>query len=147
MLDIANLPTVNAVLNLVSFALLISGYVFIRRGNSLKHKACMISAFGVSVMFLVSYLTYAVFGDEKRFVGTGWIRPVYFTVLITHVFLAATVPVLATWTLVLGLRGRKDRHRTLARITFPIWAYVSMTGVIVYLLLFRLFAPEVASGG
>lgn len=147
MLDITILPSVNASLNLTSFVLLIIGYVMMRQGNIQKHKACMISAFVVSVLFLISYLTYAFFGDEKRFGGTGWIRPVYFTILISHVLLAVTVPVLATWTLVLGLRGRIDKHRKLARITFPIWAYVSMTGVLVYLLLFRLFGPATAPIG
>jgi uncharacterized membrane protein YozB (DUF420 family) len=147
MLDISILPTVNASLNLISFVLIMSGYVMIKRGDVQKHKACMISAFCVSVLFLISYLTYAFLGEEKRFSGTGWIRPVYFTILITHVVLAATVPVLATWTLVLGLQGRFDKHRKLARITFPIWAYVSTTGVIVYLLLFRLFGPVTAPVG
>ncbi len=147
MFDITILPTVNASLNLISFMLIVAGYVLIRRGQVQKHRVCMISAFCVSVLFLVSYLTYAAFGEEKRFGGTGWIRPVYFTILITHVVLAATVPILATWTLVLGLRGRFDKHRKLARITFPIWTYVSMTGVIVYLLLFQLFTPSSSPTG
>jgi len=144
MLDISVLPTVNATLNLISFVLLICGYTLIRRGHRIGHKRCMIAAFCVSVLFLVSYLTYAFLGAEKRFGGMGWIRPVYFTILISHVILAATVPVLATWTLLLGLRGRYEKHRRMARITFPIWVYVSMTGVLVYLLLFRLYGP--ASG-
>jgi len=141
MFDISILPTVNASLNLISFSLLISGYAMMKRGNIAGHKTCMISAFVVSVFFLISYLTYAALGPEKRFGGTGWVRPVYFTILISHVSLAATVPVLASWTLMLGLRGRIEKHRRLARITFPIWVYVSMTGVVVYLLLFRLFGP------
>ena len=107
----------------------------------------MISAFAVSILFLISYLTYAALGAEKRFGGTGWIRPVYFTILITHVLLAATVPVLATWTLVLGLRGRFEKHRRMARIAFPIWVYVSMTGVLVYLLLFRMYGPVAGPPG
>jgi len=104
----------------------------------------MIGAFCVSILFLISYLTYRFLGTEKHFGGTGWIRPVYFLILITHVTLAATVPVLATWTLSLGLRGRFEKHRRLARITFPIWVYVSLTGVIVYLFLFQWYGPAVA---
>src|SRR6185503_16111546 len=97
--------------------------------------------FCVSICFLASYLTYRFFGSEKKFGGQGWIRPVYFVILASHVALAATVPVLATWTLVLALKSRFDRHRRLARITYPIWVYVSFTGIIVYVLLFRIYKP------
>lgn len=141
MIQLADLPAVNAVLNSVSFVFLMAGYINIRRGRITPHKRCMICAFCVSIAFLASYLTYRFMGAEKRFGGQGWIRPVYFFILITHVTLAATVPVLASWTLALGLRGRIDRHRRLARITFPIWVYVSITGVVVYLLLFQLYDP------
>lgn len=135
------LPTVNATLNSVCFVLLMIGYAQIRRKNVAAHKACMIAAFTVSVLFLTSYLTYRFFGQEKRFGGEGNIRYLYFFILITHVVLAATVPILSTWTLVLGLRQRFDKHRRLARITFPIWVYVSVTGVLVYLFLFVLYKP------
>lgn len=141
MIDIADLPAVNATLNAISFVILVTGYAMIKRKRIVAHKRCMIAAFGVSILFLTSYLTYRFAGQEKHFGGTGWIRPIYFFILITHVTLAASVPILATWTLVLGLRGRIQKHRRLARITFPIWVYVSITGVIVYFLLFVIYKP------
>lgn len=145
MIELTHLPALNASLNAVSFVLLCTGYRFIRRKRVTAHKRCMITAFGVSVLFLASYLTYRFFGEEKRFGGQGWIRPLYFFILVTHVVLAATVPVLSSWTLLLGLRGRFERHHKLARITFPIWVYVSVTGVLVYVLLFQLYGPTPAS--
>ncbi len=135
------LPEVNATLNSISLVLLIAGYRMIKRKNVAAHKRFMIAAFGVSILFLISYLTYRGFGQEKRFGGAGWIRPIYFFILITHVTLAATVPVLASRTLYLALRGRFEKHRRIARITFPIWVYVSITGVVVYVLLFQLYGP------
>lgn len=141
MIDIADLPAVNATLNAISFVILVTGYAMIKRKRIVAHKRCMIAAFGVSILFLTSYLTYRFAGQEKHFGGTGWIRPIYFFILITHVTLAASVPILATWTLVLGLRGRIQKHRRLARITFPIWVYVSITGVIVYFMLFVVYKP------
>ncbi len=142
MIELADLPAVNATLNSVAFILLVTGRALIRRGRVVAHKRCMISAFAVSTMFLITYLTYRFLGEEKKFGGTGWIRPIYFFILFTHVPLAATIPVLGTWTLVLGLKGRFDKHRRMARITFPIWAYVSVTGVLVYVLLFRIYGPQ-----
>lgn len=139
---IADLPLVNAALNSLALVLLLTGYRYIRRRRVDAHRRCMLAAFGVSVLFLVSYLTYRYMGSEKAFGGTGWIRRVYFFILITHVMLAATVPVLGTTTLLLGLRGRVERHRRWAKITFPIWVYVSVTGVLVYLLLFRIYGPK-----
>ena len=141
MIPLADLPAVNAVLNSISLVLLLAGYGSIRRKHVTAHKRFMIAAFGVSVLFLISYLTYRFFGQEKRFGGQGWIRRVYFFILITHVSLAATVPVLASRTLYLALRGRFEKHRRIARITLPIWIYVSVTGVIVYVLLFRVYGP------
>ena len=146
MIELADLPAVNATLNSISFVLLIAGYLMIRRERVLAHKRCMIAAFCVSMLFLSTYLTYRFLGEEKRFGGEGWIRPVYFVILITHVSLAATVPVLATRTLYLGLRGRLTQHRRLARWTLPIWVYVSITGVVVYVLLFQLYKPAAAVG-
>jgi uncharacterized membrane protein YozB (DUF420 family) len=139
--ELSDLPAVNATLNSIAFILLVTGHRFIRQRRVLAHQRCMISAFAVSTVFLITYLTYRFLGEEKKFGGTGWIRPVYFFILITHIALAATVPVLATWTLVLGLKGRFEKHRRLARITFPIWVYVSVTGVIVYFMLFRIYGP------
>ena len=146
MLTLSDLPAVNATLNAISFALLVTGYVMIRRKRTLAHRRCMIAAFGVSIVFLGTYLTYRFLGSEKKFGGAGWIRPVYFFILITHVVLAATVPVLASRTLYLGLKGRIEKHRRLARITFPIWVYVSVTGVLVYVLLFQLYGPAAVEG-
>ncbi len=139
MIQLTDLPGVNATLNSISFVLLMTGYAFIRRRRITAHKRCMVAAFVVSILFLISYLTYRFLGSDKHFGGTGWIRPVYFVILITHVALAATVPVLASWTLYLGLKGRVEKHRRMARITFPIWTYVSVTGVVVYLLLFKIY--------
>lgn len=133
------LPTVNAILNAVALVLLLCGYSQIRAKNIKAHKYFMGAAFVVSMLFLSTYITYRVLGEEKRFTGQGWVRPIYFTILITHVTLAATVPFLASRTLYLALRGRIEKHRRLARITLPIWIYVSLTGVLVYLFLFVLY--------
>ncbi len=141
MIELNDLPALNATLNSISFVLLVTGYGCMKKGRITAHKRLMLSAFGVSVLFLISYLTYRFCGQEKRFGGQGWIRPVYFVILITHVVLAATVPVLASWTLVMGLNGKIDKHRRLARWTLPIWLYVCVTGVVVYVLLFRLYGP------
>jgi len=143
-MTVSDLPTLNATLNLTSLILLVAGYVCMRRGHITAHKRLMISAFTVSVAFLISYVTYRVLGEEKRFGGVGWIRPVYFFILITHVTLAATVPVMASITLWRGLRSTAERHRRIARWTFPIWVYVSLTGVIVYWLLFVIYGPKTA---
>lgn len=136
-----DLPALNATLNLIAFVLLLVGYAMIKQRRVLAHKRLMIAAFCVSILFLISYLTYRGYGAEKRFGGQGWIRPVYFFILITHVTLAATVPFLACYTLYQGLGGRVEKHRRIARWTFPIWVYVSITGVLVYLLLFRFYGP------
>ncbi len=141
MIELADLPAVNAILNSIAFVLLMSGYVCIRQKRVAAHKRFMMAAFGVSILFLCSYLTYRFAVGEKKFGGVGWIRPVYFALLITHVVLAATVPILASMTLYRGLKGQFDKHRRLARWTFPIWVYVSITGVIVYVMLFQLYKP------
>jgi len=144
MLQLSDLPALNATLNSISFVLLMIGYRMIKQRRIAAHKACMMTAFGVSILFLASYLTYRFFGSEKHFGGQGLIRPVYFFILITHIILAVTVPFLASTTLYYALKGRFDKHRRIARITFPIWVYVSVTGVIVYVLLFRLYGPAPA---
>jgi uncharacterized membrane protein YozB (DUF420 family) len=141
MIDLRQLPTVNATLNSIACVLLLCGFYFIRRGQVSNHARCMVSAFCVSIFFLGSYLTYRFLGEDKKFGGTGWIRPVYFVILFSHVVLAATVPFLASCTLYQAARGRFERHRKIARITFPIWVYVSITGVVVYLLLFVIYGP------
>ncbi len=141
-MSLSDLPLVNATLNGLALVLLLTGYAMIKSGRRMAHKRCMVAAFGVSVLFLICYLTYRFAGEEKHFGGHGWIRPVYFSILITHVVLAATVPFLASGTLFWGLKQRWDKHRRLARITLPIWIYVSVTGVVVYVLLFRIYGPE-----
>jgi uncharacterized membrane protein YozB (DUF420 family) len=146
MIELSDLPAVNAALNSVAFVLLTTGYVMIRRGRVGTHRACMIAAFSVSILFLLSYLTYRFLGQEKSFGGKGIVRSVYLAILFSHVALAATVPILASWTLYLGLRGRFGRHQRMARITFPIWVYVSITGVLVYLMLFQLYGPVPVAG-
>jgi uncharacterized membrane protein YozB (DUF420 family) len=138
MLDVSSLPAVNATLNATAGVLLSIGYVFIRRGRIRQHRAFMIAAFTTSALFLISYVVYHANAGSKHFEGQGWTRPVYFTILITHVVLAAAVLPLAIVTLTRGLRARYDVHRKIARWTFPIWMYVSVTGVIVYLMLYRM---------
>ncbi|MDB5337199.1 MAG: hypothetical protein JWN70_2818 [Planctomycetaceae bacterium] len=134
---VLSLPALNASLNGLATILLLSGYVMIKKGQVKAHKALMLSNFAVSIIFLGSYLTYHFFVLSKKFPGTGLIRPIYFTILITHIILAATVPVLASITIYRALRGDWARHRSIARITFPIWVYVSITGVIIYFMLYQ----------
>ncbi len=139
MSELSQLPAVNAALNGMAFFLLLRGFLHIRSGNLVAHRRCMIAAFVVSLVFLTTYVTYRIFGAEKRFTGQGLVRPIYFFILITHVVLAACVPVLAGRTLYLAARGRFDKHRRIARVTFPIWMYVSVTGIFVYVFLFQLY--------
>ena len=134
----ADLPAVNATLNAISGLLLLLGLGAIRAGRRDVHQRLMTAAFGVSVLFLICYVTYHALHGSTRFTGTGPVRTVYFAILITHVVLAAAVPPLAIVTLRHGLRGTLDRHRRIARITWPIWMYVSVTGVIVYLMLYQM---------
>lgn len=132
------LPTVNALLNSASAILLLLGFVFIRHGRVGAHRACMLSAFACSVLFLASYLVYHARVGSLRFEGTGWVRTLYLSVLASHTVLAAAVPILAVITLALALRRRFARHRAIARWTLPIWLYVSVTGVVVYWMLYRM---------
>ena len=137
MISIGDLPTLNAVLNGTSAVLLAFGYLFIRRKKVNSHKACMVSAFVTSTLFLVSYLIYHYHAGSKPFLGEGWTRPVYFAILISHVILATVTLPLSIVTLARGLRGRFEKHRSIARWALPIWLYVSVTGVAVYLMLYR----------
>ena len=132
------LPSVNAFLNGTSAVLLVIGFLLIRRKRIAQHRRVMISAFIVSCAFLVCYLVYHAQVGSVRFQGTGPIRAVYFAILITHTILAAAVPVLAIITLRRGLAARFDKHRRIARWTLPIWLYVSVTGVVVYAMLYHL---------
>lgn len=133
-----HLPTLNAILNATAATLLVIGYVLIRRGHRERHKQVMLSALGCSAAFLISYLYYHYQVGSVHFEGEGTVRTVYLGVLLTHTVLAATVPFLAIVTVVLGLRGRYERHRKIARVTLPIWLYVSVTGVVVYWMLYRM---------
>jgi uncharacterized membrane protein YozB (DUF420 family) len=133
-------PALNATLNATSAVLLSTGYAMIRRGRVLAHKTCMGLAFACSTAFLVSYVIYHVRVGSVPFRGHGWIRPVYFALLISHVVLAAAILPLAVVTLSRALREQFDRHKRIARWTLPLWLYVSVTGVVIYFLLYHLYA-------
>lgn len=137
-MEVRDLPGVNATLNATATVLLVWGYALIRRRRITAHKRVMLAAFGTSVLFLICYVVYHAQAGSVPFQRTGWIRTVYFTILITHVVLAATVPVLASITLFRAWRERFDQHRRIARWTLPIWLYVSVTGVVVYVMLYRM---------
>ena len=138
-----NLPSINAALNTTSAVLLVLGYRFIRQGEREQHRKCMLAAFAVATLFIASYLTYHYFARATPFGHEGtWLRTFYMSVLLTHTVLATLVAPLVIWTLILALRDRIDRHRRLARVVFPVWLYVSVTGVIVYVMLYH--APGAA---
>jgi len=133
-------PAFNATLNATSAVLLSAGYAMIRRGRILAHKSCMGLAFTSSTVFLVSYLIYHARVGSVPFQGRGWIRPIYFTLLASHTILAAAILPLALITLSRALREQFDRHKRIARWTLPLWLYVSVTGVIIYFLLYHAYA-------
>ena len=137
-MSFAQLPTLNAALNTLSAVFLLAGFLFIKWRNQSAHRVCMLSAFVCSMLFLISYLIYHYQVGSVPFRGQGWIRPVYFSILLTHTVLATAVVPLALITLSRALRQRFDAHRRLALWTFPIWLYVSVTGVVVYWMLYRL---------
>jgi putative membrane protein len=131
------LPHLNAALNGTSAALLFTGWRFARAHREKPHRACMISAFGCSVLFLTSYLTRMALTGHQVYPGSGWDRTFYLALLASHVTLAASVPALAIRTLYLAARRRIESHRRWARVTFPVWMYVSVTGVVVYWMLYH----------
>jgi len=135
---VSDLPALNATLNATCFVLLTIGYFLIRSGRVMQHRAVMIAAFCTSVVFLTSYVIYHAQAGSKPFPGQGSIRIVYFTILITHVVLAAAIVPMVLMTLSRGLKRQDARHRALARWTLPIWMYVSVTGVVVYYMLYRM---------
>ena len=137
-MELRDLPALNAFLNGTAAVLLVTGRRLIRAGRVQTHRRVMLSAFAVSVLFLISYLIYHYHVGSVRFPRTGLIRSVYLTILASHTILAATVPILASITLYRGLRNRFDKHRRIARWTYPIWLYVSVTGVVVYLMLYQM---------
>ena len=136
--DVAALPVLNALLNGASAALLTAGWLFVRRRRIAAHRACMLGAFCVSVLFLVSYVAYHALAGSRPFAGQGWVRALYFAVLVPHIVLAAAMVPFVLTTLYRALRGDFARHARLARWTLPVWLYVSITGVLVYWLLYHL---------
>jgi putative membrane protein len=140
-LPLSSLPALNASLNATCTVLLLLGYSFIRRKKVLAHRACMVSAFVCSAVFLGSYVYFHLHAGIIRFGGQGWIRPAYFTLLVSHTVLAIVIVPLILITLTRALRERFDRHRAIARWTLPLWLYVSITGVIIYWLLYRAYTP------
>lgn len=135
---LAALPAVNAFLNATSAVLLVTGFAFIRRRQVVAHLTCMLSAFGVSTLFLISYVVYHYHAGSRPFTGQGIVRPVYFVLLLTHILLAAVIVPLALTTIWRAWRGDFARHRRIARWTLPIWLYVSVTGVVIYWMLYHL---------
>ncbi len=138
-MSVHDLPSLNAALNSVSTILLITGFGFIRARRIEAHRRCMWSALATSALFLVSYVTYHAQAGSTRFEGQGWIRPVYFAILLTHIVLAAAIVPLALVTLRRAVKEDFVRHRRLARWTLPIWLYVSVTGVVIYVLLYHVY--------
>lgn len=136
-MNVQDLPLLNALLNGSSAFCLLAGFYCIRNREVRKHRAFMIAALVCSTLFLTSYLIYHAHVGSIPFTGQGGVRVLYFAILISHTLLAAAVPPLAVITLVRGLRGRFDRHRRIARWTLPLWLYVSVTGVVIYLMLYR----------
>ncbi len=139
MADYSLFPTVNATLNGTSAVLLVTGRTLIVRGNKAAHRVVMLAAMAVSTTFLASYLYYHYHVGSVHFRGTGWSRPLYFSILISHTILAVVIVPMILITLSRALRERFDRHRAIARWTYPLWLYVSVTGVIVYLMLYHIF--------
>ena len=137
--DYSIFPAINATLNGSSAVLLVSARTMIKRGRMAVHRALMLAAVGTSTLFLISYLYYHAHVGNVHFQGHGWSRPVYFSILISHTILATVIVPLVIITLSRGLRQRFDRHRAIARWTYPIWLYVSVTGVVIYVMLFHLF--------
>ena len=137
-MTVSDLPALNATLNATSAVLLTTGWILIRRGRIAQHRAVMIAAVCTSILFLISYLVYHAQVGSVRFTKQGPIRAVYFTILLTHTVLAVAIVPLVLVTLTRGLRARYERHRRIARWTMPIWLYVSVTGVIVYLMLYQM---------
>jgi uncharacterized membrane protein YozB (DUF420 family) len=136
-ISITDLPAVNATLNATSAVLLLNGYRLIRKKRITSHKRSMIAACCASVLFLISYLTYHYFHGSTPFAGQGWVRPVYFSILISHTILAAAIVPMALITLTRALKERFDAHGRIARWTLPLWLYVSITGVVIYFMLYH----------
>jgi putative membrane protein len=141
MLALTDLPAVNATLNATSAVLLASGYRFIRRRQIIAHKRCMLAACATSALFLLSYLTYHYYVGSMPFRGQGWVRLLYFVILISHTVLAAVIVPLVLITVFRAWKADFRKHVRIARWTLPIWLYVSVTGVVIYMMLYQLFPP------
>ena len=142
MADYSVFPALNASLNGASAVLMVTGHSLVRRGKVQLHRACMLAAVSTSTVFLACYLYYHAHVGSVHFPGQGWARGLYFSILISHTILAAAVPVLVVLTLIFAFRQKFERHRRIARWTYPIWLYVSVTGVIVYLMLYQLYGAH-----
>src|SRR5262249_4204177 len=140
-MDYTQLPALNAVLNSASAILMVTGHRFMHKNRIAAHRTCMIAAVCSSALFLISYLYYHFHAGVIRFQGTGWIRGLYFGVLISHSILAVAIVPMVLATLWFGLRARFDSHRPFARYTYPLWLYVSVTGVLIYFMVYHWFAP------
>lgn len=138
MLSVTDLPALNATLNGIAGVFLLLGFYFIRRGQIERHRRSMLAAFATSTLFLISYVIYHANVGSRPFTGVGPIRLVYFTILITHIILAAAIVPMALLTLRRGLVRDDVRHRRIAKITWPIWMYVSVTGVVIYVMLYQI---------
>jgi uncharacterized membrane protein YozB (DUF420 family) len=144
MLTVEQLPALNATLNALAALMLIVGWILIKQGRIIAHRNTMLAAFGVSVLFLISYLVYHFNVGSVKFAGPAGVRVIYLLILLSHIVLAAAVPVLAIITIYLGLKDRRTKHRQFARWTYPIWLYVSVTGVIIYVMLYHLYPASAA---
>ena len=138
-MSVSDLPALNATLNGIAGLFLLAGYYFIRRGQIARHRASMIAAFTTSGLFLISYVIYHANVGSRPFHGQGAVRIAYFAILISHIILAAAIVPMALMTLLRGLRRDDARHRRIARVTWPLWMYVSVTGVVIYLMLYRMY--------
>lgn len=141
MLSVSDLPAVNATLNGASAALLVAGYFAVRNKRVALHRSLMLSALATSILFLASYLFYHYHAGTTRFTATGWVRPLYFFILLTHTVLAVVIVPLMILTLYRAFGADFARHRRIARLTLPVWLYVSVTGIAVYLMLYQFFPP------
>lgn len=137
MISLTDLPALNATLNGLSFVFLMIGFYFIKNNKVTAHKTCMLTALSISVLFLISYLIYHFNVGSVRYTKQGWVRPIYFAILFTHTVLAISLVPMVAVTLVRALKEKFDRHRRIARWTLPVWMYVSVTGVVIYLMLYR----------
>ena len=138
-MTLADLPLLKACLNGTSAILLTIGYIQVRKQRQIAHRNCMIGAFSASTLFLISYLYYHAHAKTTHFVDPAWFRPIYLTILLTHTLLAAVIVPMVLITLCRALKQRFDRHKAIARWTWPIWMYVSVTGVVIYVILYQIF--------